>query len=63
MYAIRSYYGGTLHRGQIQKSPGRVRAADYAHLIVEFEVGVQLIEDLPAADAPYSRERVSYNFV
>lgn len=59
MVGVNDSIGGTLHRGQIQKSPGRVRAADYVHLIVEFEVGVQLAEDLPAADAPYTRERVA----
>jgi 2-keto-4-pentenoate hydratase len=59
MVGVNDSIGGTLHKGQIQKSPGRVRAADYAHLIVEFEVGVQLAEDLPAADAPYTRERVA----
>jgi len=59
MVGVADSIGGTLHREQIQKSPGRVRAADYVHLIVEFEVGVQLAEDLPAADAPYTRERVA----
>ena len=59
MVGVNDSIGGTLHREQMQKSPGRVRAADYVHLIVEFEVGVQLAEDLPAADAPYTRERVA----
>src|SRR5687768_12724188 len=44
----------TLHR-----SPARVRAADYVRLIVEFEIAVQLADDLPAADKPFSRERVA----
>lgn len=59
MVGVNDSIGGTLHRGQIQHSPARVRAADFAHLIVEFEVGVELAEDLPAADAPYTRERVA----
>jgi len=59
MVGVNDSIGGTLHRGQMQKSPGRVRAADYVHLIVEFEVGVQLAEDLPVADAPYTLERVA----
>jgi len=59
MVGVNDSIGGTLHSGQMQNTPGRVRAADYAHLIVEFEVGVQLAEDLPAADAPYTRERVA----
>lgn len=59
MVGVNDSVGGTLHSGQLQHSPGRVRAADFAHLIVEFEVGVKLAEDLPAADAPYTRERVA----
>ncbi len=59
MVGVNDSIGGTLHSGQMQNTPGRVRAADYAHLIVEFEVAVKLAEDLPAADAPYTRERVA----
>jgi len=59
MVGLNDSIGGTLHSGQIQRTPGRVRAADYAHMIVEFEVGVELAEDLPAADAPYTRDRVA----
>jgi 2-keto-4-pentenoate hydratase len=44
----------TLHR-----TPARVRAADYVHLIVEFEIAVEIAEDLPAADAPFFRDRVA----
>jgi 2-keto-4-pentenoate hydratase len=44
----------TLHR-----TPARVRAADYLRLIIEFEIGVEIGEDLPAADRPFSRERVA----
>ncbi len=43
----------------VQRTPGRVRAADFVRLIVEFEIGVRLADDLPAADAPFSRERVT----
>jgi len=46
--------GNTIHR-----TPARVQAADYSHLIVEFEVAVEIGEDLPAADAPFSRDRVA----
>jgi len=59
MVGVNDSIGGTLHSEQIQKSPGRIRAADYLHLIVEFEIGVLLAEDLPAADAPFTRERVA----
>ena len=37
----------------------RVRAADYVRLIVEFEMGFELAEDLPAIGAPYDRKRVA----
>ncbi len=46
-------FGSTLHR-----TPARVRAGDYQRLIVEFEVAVQIAEDLPAADKPFFRDRV-----
>src|SRR2546422_11525974 len=42
----------TLHR-----TPARVRAGDYVHLIVEFEIAVEIAEDLPVAAAPRSEER------
>ena len=44
----------TLHR-----TPARVRAADYLHLIVEFEIAVEIADDLPVADAPFFRSRVA----
>jgi len=47
-------FGSTLRR-----SPARLRAADYVRLLVEFEVAVEIGEDLPAADKPFSREHVS----
>src|SRR5204863_6034678 len=37
----------------------RVRAADYVRLIVEFEIAVQMAADLPAVDAPFTRESVA----
>ena len=36
-----------------------VRAADYVRLLVEFEIAVELAEDLPAIGAPYDRKRVA----
>jgi len=50
---------GVMLESTLHRTPARVRAADYVHLIVEFEIGVQLAEDLPAADAPFTRERVA----
>ncbi len=50
---------GALLETTIRRSPASVRAADYLRLIVEFEIAVVMAEDLPAADAPFSRERVA----
>lgn len=50
---------GCILESTLRRSPARVRAGDYVGLIVEFEIGVRLADDLPAADAPYSRERVA----
>lgn len=50
---------GTMLESTLYRTPARVRGADYVHLIVEFEIGVQLAEDLPAADAPFTREPVA----
>jgi 2-keto-4-pentenoate hydratase len=43
----------------LKRSPARVRAADYVRLIIEFEIAVQIAEDLPAADKPFFRDRVA----
>ena len=50
---------GVMLESTLRRTPARVRAADYVHLIVEFEVAVELAEDLPAADAPFFRGRVA----
>jgi 2-keto-4-pentenoate hydratase len=50
---------GMILESTIHRTPAAVRAADYLRLIVEFEIGVQMAEDLPAADAPFSVERVA----
>ena len=50
---------GAMLESTLRRSPARVRGSDYVHLIVEFEIAVELAEDLPAADAPFSRERVA----
>ena len=49
---------GAICRSQVRRSPARIRASDYVRLIVEFEIAVEIGDDLPAADAPFSRERV-----
>jgi 2-keto-4-pentenoate hydratase len=62
--AMRQFVGveapqaGALLEGVLRTAPSTIRAADYVHLIVEFEIGVKISSDLPAADAPFFRERV-----
>jgi 2-keto-4-pentenoate hydratase len=50
---------GIMLESTLHRSPARVRAADYVRLIVEFEIAVRIGEDLPAADKPFSRERIA----
>jgi 2-keto-4-pentenoate hydratase len=50
---------GAMLESTIRRTPASVRAADYCRLIVEFEIAVEMAEDLPAADAPFSHERVA----
>jgi 2-keto-4-pentenoate hydratase len=50
---------GMILESTVRRSPARVMAGDYVNLIVEFEIGVEIAADLPAADAPHSREGVA----
>ena len=50
---------GALLQRTIYRSPCTLRAADYVRLIVEFEIAVELADDLPVADAPFTRARVA----
>ena len=50
---------GVMLQSTLHQTPANVRAADYVHLIVEFEIAVRMAADLPAADAPYSRAQVA----
>ena len=50
---------GAMLESTLRRTPASVRAADYLRLIVEFEIAVEMAEDLPSADAPFSRERVA----
>ena len=50
---------GVMLASTLHRTPARVRAADYVRLIVEFELAVEMAVDLPAADAPYTRERIA----
>lgn len=50
--------GGVILESTLRRSPATVRAIDYLNLIAEFEIAVEASDDLPAADAPFSRQRV-----
>ena len=50
---------GALLERTIRRTPAAVQAADYCRLLVEFEIAVEMADDLPAADAPFSPERVA----
>jgi 2-keto-4-pentenoate hydratase len=57
-----SVAGDMLEKSIVRNRPGaraQVSAADYVRLIVEFEIGVEMAEDLPAIGAPYTRESVA----
>jgi 2-keto-4-pentenoate hydratase len=57
-----SVAGDMLERTILRSRPdavARVRAADYMHLLVEFEIAFEMAEDLPAFGAPYGRNRVA----
>ena len=56
---VESPQAGMMLESTLKRSPARLRAADYVRLIVEFEIAVQIAEDLPAADQPFFRERVA----
>ncbi len=51
--------GGAIFARTIHQSPATLRLADFMHLGLEFELGVRLGSDLPAAGAPYTRDNVA----
>jgi 2-keto-4-pentenoate hydratase len=58
MTGLREPIAGDMLEKTIHRGATRVRAADYVRLLVEFEVAIEMAEDLPAVDAPYTRESV-----
>jgi 2-keto-4-pentenoate hydratase len=50
---------GAIFEWTIHASPARLRAADYVSLKLECELAFRLGADLPAADAPFTAERVA----
>jgi 2-keto-4-pentenoate hydratase len=51
--------GGAIFGSTVHRSPATIRVADFMHLGLEFELGVRLGRDLPAAGAPYDRDAVA----
>lgn len=51
--------GGGIFASTIHTSPATLRLSDFMHLGLEFELGVRLGRDLPAAGAPYDRASVT----
>ena len=51
--------GDMLEKSVLRGPAARVHASDFVRLIVEFEIAVQLGDDLPALGAPYTRETVA----
>jgi 2-keto-4-pentenoate hydratase len=56
---VDSPQGGVMLESTLRRTPATVRAADFVHLIVEFEIAVRLGADLPAADAPFTRDKIT----
>jgi 2-keto-4-pentenoate hydratase len=50
---------GVMLESTLHRTPATLRAIDYVHLIVEFEIAVQMAADLPVADAPSTRSSVA----
>ena len=59
MVGVKDSIAGDMLEKTLLRGPARVRAADYARLLVEFEIAVELGEDLPALGAPYTRDSVA----
>lgn len=59
MVGLDDSIAGDMLEKTILRGPARVRAADYVHLLVEFEIAFEIAEDLPAIGAPYARDKVA----
>jgi 2-keto-4-pentenoate hydratase len=54
----RPAYGGVF-RDIVQASPATLKAADFMHIGLEFEVAVRIAADVPASGAPFDRETIT----
>ena len=59
MVGVNDSVAGDMLEKTILRGNSKVRAADYGRLIVEFEIGFEMAEDLPAIGAPYARASVA----
>jgi len=59
MTGLKDAIAGDILEKSVLRGPASVRAADYVHLLVEFEIAVELADDLPVVGAPYTRETVA----
>ena len=59
MTGLEDAIAGDMLEKTVLRAPASVRAADYVRLLVEFEIAIELAEDLPVVEAPYTRERVA----
>lgn len=50
---------GGIFAGTIQNGPATFRSADYVGLAIECEVAARIGTDVPAANAPYTRDRIA----
>jgi 2-keto-4-pentenoate hydratase len=50
---------GAIFASVIQRSPAVLRATDFMHLGLEFELAVEIGRDVPASGAPYDRTTVA----
>ena len=50
--------GGLIYENTVHESGVSVRLADHVHVVVECELAVRLDSDLPAKEAPYTRDEV-----
>jgi 2-keto-4-pentenoate hydratase len=50
---------GAIFASLIQRSPAVLRARDFMHLGLEFELAVEIGRDVPASGAPYDRDSIA----
>lgn len=50
--------GGGIFQSRIHTSPARVAKSDYVNLVIECELALRLVIDLPKRDKPWTRDNV-----